>query len=177
MFKNLCAILLMLPLILYVSGSLLVYKLQLKAIKKEMRHDIATEAFHTDSLCTIAIPIVHGQPVCLGFELENDEEIKWNGSMYDIVSSHSTSDTIYYQCIEDVKETALVEKYAGYIAHAVHGKKHGHIKVFIAFFLVEKYIRLEAPPVITRTPRHMAGGVHIPLMFRGSVPPPPPWYC
>ncbi len=55
--------------------------------------------------------LVNGQPTASSFEWEEEEdEFRYNGSIYDVIEKKITGTLLYIRCINDKDETAIIKK-------------------------------------------------------------------
>lgn len=67
------------------------------------------------------------------FEFDNDDEISFQGMMYDIVSKKQVADTMFVTCLMDDDETILVNNYNALYFNCISQKQHGAINQFHFF--------------------------------------------
>jgi hypothetical protein len=96
-------------LLLYVynfAGYLAVFSVLQYQVRKDMKlklkesvpqSELILVTFHTASLEGGLYPI----------QWVDQNEFRYNGGMYDIVRSHTSEDTTYFQCVNDVQEEVL----------------------------------------------------------------------
>ncbi len=92
--------LILLVLVLFYSvGFYFVYQQNREAIKREMQGAIASKHFLPGQLVVISVPL-SGNASGNGFEIYDEDEISWNGSMYDLVSikKEAGSTKTYHRC-------------------------------------------------------------------------------
>ena len=54
--------------------------------------------------------LINGEPADPSFVWEDDDEFRYNGSIYDVIEKKIAGDKLKLRCIDDVKEAALVKK-------------------------------------------------------------------
>src|SRR5687768_4379779 len=81
-------------------------KQAVKAVKRKLKSGVLEKDLNT------IIFVKHVKPQ---FEWVNDHELKLNGEMYDIVTSQTSNDTTYYNCIKDTEETLLFAGLDNYV--------------------------------------------------------------
>ena len=100
-------ILVILMLFLFHSvGFFVVFELARYEIKTEIKKQIK-KAVPDNLLCEIKFPNRINADREAGLRWEDEKEFWYDGSMYDVVRTRITNDTISYYCINDSKETQL----------------------------------------------------------------------
>lgn len=111
--KKLIAILLFVCLISPFFVGLRTYELQLKKIKKSIKHKI-TENINQSLLVRLSF---HRTEVTQ-LEWEHSKEFKYNEFMYDIISEEIKPDSVIYWCWLDYEETQLEKSLKKLVAEA-----------------------------------------------------------
>ncbi len=93
-------------LLIQMQGTWLVFKLQQTAIRHEVKQQIKAGVPASD-LVVLRIAKVWEETHNARFEREHSKEFRFDGEMYDIISSQDEGDTTVYVCIHDVKESGL----------------------------------------------------------------------
>jgi len=131
--------LLLLFIFLYNIGG---YFIAFIAIQYQVRNEIKAqirEGIAEDELHQIILPA--NPEVNTDFSLDDEQEIKYNGKMYDIVKQIVKGDSIYFYCILDEEETELFEDLdedvEKEIASASNKDKLKTLKNFIKDYLLQ----------------------------------------
>ncbi|TAL67093.1 MAG: hypothetical protein EPN82_16095 [Bacteroidetes bacterium] len=102
------SILLIITTVFHLCGFCFVFVIAQKSHRKYIRNKIKSELIKTETLkfskYEIKSRIVHINYV-------KEDEIKFDNSMYDIVSVKETSDSLFITCINDKEEKILIENY------------------------------------------------------------------
>jgi hypothetical protein len=108
MLKKITAFVLLIALMVNVMGYFVIFQCNRFLIRHEMAALISSGAFRGK---THLIKILKDAP-CGDLVFKDKNEFSYRGSLYDIVSATSSSDTIIYTCIRDDNEQNLTDKFA-----------------------------------------------------------------
>lgn len=120
--KKITAILLFTALLVYASGTLVVYKYMVYQQKQSMKAFI--KANPNNSLAVhikfSKTDLSNGQ---VNFEwVEDNKEFRFNGEMYDVVSNSTFNDSIQILAIKDKGENDLLQQYCSVMHHQSNKK-------------------------------------------------------
>jgi hypothetical protein len=119
-------------------GYHLIFNFQLAAVKSEMKAVLKHQRFHKD---VVQLSLIKKEAVQL--EWENENELRYNGEMYDVIDRKNLEDRIIIRCIPDEAETALLNEYQ---KHNRHNSSNSIIAQFITtLFILPLVHSLEQP--------------------------------
>ena len=104
-------IILLLSSFLLQAGGLwlLMYSRQM-ALKREMKSRLRFNPNQFDQV-VFEFELVKGEPVASSFEWEEEEdEFRYNGSIYDVIDKKITGNILQLRCIDDKKEADIIKK-------------------------------------------------------------------
>lgn len=104
--KKITAILLLLCLLFTAFGYHIVFQFQIAEAKTEMQQHI-----HSALYSKVYSDLVFDQKHIADISWIEEDEFRWNGEMYDVISKESLGDSLLIRCIPDNKETLLVCQY------------------------------------------------------------------
>jgi len=87
-------------------GYHLIFNFELASIKSEMKAFLQTQKNHKD---VVEILLTNEQSKQVDWEDEN--EFRFNGEMYDVIEKKIVKKQLFIRCVEDRKETALLNEY------------------------------------------------------------------
>lgn len=166
------SILLILSLVLPVTGIFLHYQVNQKQIRKEVKHRMLT-GIDRDQLERLAFH--HQETAQLTWK--HSREFVFQGQFYDIVETHSTTDSIIYYCWWDNDETVLHQQLDALLASLMQRdpeqqQKQTRISDFFKSLYCEQAIALAAKPVASQSisfPDNIYS-----IYLRDDSPPVPP---
>lgn len=120
--KKITAILLFTALLVYASGTYVVYKYMVYQQKQAMKAFI--KANPNDSLAVhINFSKADLSNGLVNFEwVEDSKEFRFNGEMYDVVINNISNDTVHLMAIKDKGENDLLQQYCSAIRHQSNKK-------------------------------------------------------
>ncbi|MGB9665310.1 MAG: hypothetical protein ACPL25_10405 [Ignavibacteria bacterium] len=86
------------------------------------------------------------QKKLIKLEFIEEHEFRFNGKLYDIISKWETEDSIFYKCINDIKEKELEEIFVSYIVNNSHRQdlplpiKQLLASIQMEYFLLNKFL-------------------------------------
>ena len=87
-------------------GYHLIFNFELASVKSEMKAFLQTQKNHKD---VVEILLTNEQSKQVDWEDEN--EFRFNGEMYDVIEKKIVKKQLFIRCVEDRKETALLNEY------------------------------------------------------------------
>lgn len=111
-----------------LAGYLVVFSVRQNLVRSEIKRmlkesvpqsDLIPLAFHTQSLEQGKYPL----------QWIHDREFRYAGGMYDIVRSHTTGDSTYYLCVNDVQEEVLFADLDSHVQREM-GSQSGRLDAF-----------------------------------------------
>ncbi len=105
-FNSLFCSMLILLLVFHSAGHFIVFKVLEYKTKKEIKTRIKL-GVSEDELVLLKIPKSMEEKPNKYFQRIHEKEFRYKGEMYDIVKKENKTDTTYYYCIHDVKESKL----------------------------------------------------------------------
>ena len=125
-----------------VFGYHIIYQLQIAEAKTEMKQHIHSALYHQ-----VYTDLLFNQQQMQNIAWIEEEEFKWNGEMYDVISKEVSGDSIWIRCVPDNKETLLINQYlkSGRSNDSGNQPSHCLIKLINSYFMVTS---LEVPPSI-----------------------------
>ena len=155
-----------------LAGYLVVFSVRQDHVRSEIKRmlkesvpqsDLLQLVFHTQSLEQGQYPL----------QWIEDHEFRYAGGMYDIVRSHTTGDSTYYLCVNDIQEEALFADLDSHVQREM-GSQSGRLDAFKDVFkesFVERHIVAIVLPLQLTCPDQIAD------MYESIVPdiafPPP----
>ena len=97
------------------TGYLIVYKLWEIDVRNNVKHRVI-EGIPDDELSVIKIPLMSQDPRNDNFEIEENDEFRFNDEMYDIVRTEIHNDTAWYYAFCDREETKMLASLSSSIA-------------------------------------------------------------
>lgn len=110
---------LLLLLVFQMEGTWLVFKAQQIAVRREIKQRIKAGVPKEDRV-TVAIPKSWEAQNNERFQRIHSGEFRLDGEMYDNLNVREKGDTLYYECIHDVKESGLFAKLEELTAEEQH---------------------------------------------------------
>jgi hypothetical protein len=155
-----------------VFGYHIIFQLQIAEAKTEMKQQI-----HSALYSEVYADLVFGQQQMQNITWLEENEFKWNGEMYDVISKEFSGDSVLIRCMPDNKETLLVNQYlkSGKGDDTGHQPSNCLIRLISSYFLITS---LEVPSSI----QHRIYKIYKPYSFyilANFVPvsTPPPRAC
>ena len=109
------------------------------------------------------------------FERVNDEEIRYNGNMYDIYKIENKDDETFFYCVNDENEDVILKAFTEFISDKKDDKSNSAVKNIIKIFIsqaispqVYELIHYNSKNNITTTNNHFL------LKTNLEIPSPPP---
>jgi hypothetical protein len=170
--KKITAIFLLFCLVFASAGYHFVFRFQIMQAKQEMKKQLKTSDRHKEDITKFKFT---GDKLDQ-LEWENENEFRFNGHMYDVISKHQENGSVDIRCIADEKETALLDQYMKINRSNIPGKKalNSLIQLICAQFLPPSEPTLNYfPSLPTKFPTHISG------LFSMAYPiqTPPPRHC
>ncbi|HWJ30107.1 MAG TPA: hypothetical protein VNS32_26460 [Flavisolibacter sp.] len=132
---------LLLCLLLTVFGYQVVFQLQITEAKSEMKQHI-----HSALYSKVYTDLIFDQQQVSKIIWMEEDEFKWNGELYDVIGKEIIDDHLVIRCIQDNKETLLVNQYLKSCNNnngAEHLPSASLLKLISTYFL---YTSIEVPP-------------------------------
>jgi hypothetical protein len=101
----------------YCIGFYMVYRVNLRAIKREMKTAIASGRYSACGLAVIEVDLSSASSI-KNIEIEDEKEIRYKGEMYDIVKVSWQDNRLIFTCLHDKNETELAANYTKWLQAA-----------------------------------------------------------
>jgi hypothetical protein len=174
--KKVGSILLLLGFGWFAFGYLMHTKLELRALKREMRSQLRAGSYNSEEIITITFqPDDFGKAADVPEKIDK-HEIRWQGKMYDVVSASFADGKLVIRCIPDEQETQLLAKFFHFVKDKMGDKKKDSQQNQFSFWQFVNSSHFVFQPMLM----HDAGQPAMPYRlgyssFRPGVPVPPPW--
>jgi hypothetical protein len=176
--KKLTAIFLILFTCWYVFGYILQTRIQLHALKQEMREAIDRGNFHPNKVQHLIFDASDFENGMTPFEKENDHEINFKGEMYDVVKVEMKAGKLIIDCLPDTDETQMLIAFAEQIhrqnSAGNHAKGMATLKISFGAFGMATLAEIPNKALSISISYHPLIHQQLSKVFH-SVPAPPPW--
>lgn len=147
MFRPLKKLLAYIVLILFtynLAGYYVVFKGWQKGIRSQIKEQIRHDSKLSDiEVLTFSKADLKQKRIAL--EWEKEDEFRFNGNMYDVVSRNESSDSITFTCINDRKEKKLIDQFQAFVNQQHNNVPSKHSNPFkILENLVKDYCTQQA---------------------------------
>jgi hypothetical protein len=165
--------LLLCVLLFYSTGYYFAYQVKLSEVKQEGFARIH-DAILTN-VVTISSGYINGEILNKDIELVEENEISWQGKMYDIISSTTNGNTITFKCVSDSKEDEANTAWVNHVKKNTEptSDHSSAFKPFLVYMETHTAITFQLFVVI---------GDKIPVTAQNitpeaylNIPSPPPW--
>ncbi|MEO6638184.1 MAG: hypothetical protein ABIN25_07895 [Ginsengibacter sp.] len=102
--KKITAFLLFALMILFCGGWYISYKFSLYGIHQRQKEIILHSGNIDSRVVTLSLPINFNENKNFDFRFIEEDEIMFNGKMYDVVSQYRSADSVIIKCIADITE-------------------------------------------------------------------------
>ncbi len=99
--KKIAAIFVFFTMVLCSCGLFISYKLSLHNIRLHQRETILQSANFKNGIVTFSFPVNYRDNKVYDIVYVEEDEIMFNGKMYDIINEHLSADSIFIKCIPD----------------------------------------------------------------------------
>jgi len=168
--KQLTAILLSAVMMLYSIGFYFIYEGGIRSAKESI-HSAIEAGKYSEDIITIRIAKTDLQII-------GENEISWQGKMYDVVSSKVEGEEIIFACLADKNETTMISTANDHIqkqADQSAGKKSISVNKNITLYFEEhsfiKTIQL------FKQDEWSVSSINLHTAPYHNIPSPPPWSC
>ncbi len=176
--KKLTAIFLLIFTCWYVFGYILQTRIQLHALKQQMREAIANGSFQPNNVQHLIFDAGDFENGMTPFEKENDHEINFKGVMYDVVKVELKAGKLMIDCLPDTDETQMLIAFAEQIhresSSGNHATRTAALKISFGAFGIAPLAEIPNKDLsISISYRPLIQQKLIKVFH--SVPAPPPW--
>lgn len=160
----------------FAFGYLMHTKLQLRALKREMRSQLREGHYNSEEVITLTFePEDFGVPANAPEKIDK-HEIRWQGKLYDVVSASFTNGHLVVRCIPDEQETQLLARFLHYVKEKMGDKKQDSPQSQFSFWqFVNTVPFVFQPMLMTAAAKPAMHYGFAASLFRPGVPVPPPW--
>ena len=117
--RKLFTLLLLVVVLLQITGAYFVFKFQQTELKLEMKHYLSLHP-ENPSITTFEFTLSKADQL----QWEDENEFKYKGEMYDVITRKVVGDKLVIQCIADKKETKLLKSFEEIMKHQSRGSKN-----------------------------------------------------
>ena len=164
-------------MILCSSGSYTSYLLSLHSIHKHQREVILHSDNFKNIIAEFSFPLNYNRNENIDLVFVEDDEIMFNGKMYDIVHQHTSADSIFITCIPDKIEDEVRDQVNNQINRtdgAIAQKNFSAFKFNPGPFISDSET-VDLSLIFNRRATNFFSGKIQPVTQYLHVPSPPPW--
>lgn len=174
-FRSIAMLLILTILFANYSGMILVYH-QLKIYHKKLVRNSVNELRNSSLVVTISLSKKDLYENKLDFKFIEKDEFRLNGKMYDIIESSETTDSIFYNCINDSEEEKMELAFVDYVVNnPVKPELPLPIKQILSLFSIDFFLEKKQNDYNIRLLTFTKLNISIPLLYPFiSIPDPPP---